>query len=330
MSPPTNTGKGEEMSEEDFKKFPSIDKFSDVWINMQRNAIRSMKFRAKIKLHGTNAAVRVHGKTVAFQKRTQDITVENDNFGFARWASSIQWPTDVFDNYTIYGEWAGPGINSGDAVCKLDRKCFFVFAVLFNDRMFTWPSAIKSILGGLNHPDIFVLPWYGDELTITDDVTTAQAASDWLVAEVDKIGEVDPYIKDTFGVEGVGEGLVVVPYSEEAFSRNNYSRYTFKVKTEAHSVNKVKNKASVKPEVPSEVKDFVTMFVTDNRCEQMVREHLGGSYAMKGMGTFLKELNADIIKESKNELGDLEWKQVAKEISNQAVKWFKAKNEVIL
>lgn len=94
------------------------------------------------KIHGTNAQIRVYevvdptglndlvvfeGKNYKVQasSRTRDIFVGDDNFGFARY---------VFDNKqeiveklgvgTHYGEWAGPGINSGEG---LSEKKFVIF-----------------------------------------------------------------------------------------------------------------------------------------------------------------------------------------------------------
>ena len=51
-------------------------------------------YRAKIKLHGTNAGIRVtsEGEVVA-QKRTQIITSKNDNAGFAGW---VEQNTEYF------------------------------------------------------------------------------------------------------------------------------------------------------------------------------------------------------------------------------------------
>jgi hypothetical protein len=72
------------------------------------------------------------------------------------------------------------------------------------------------------------------------------------------------------------------------------------------------------------------MFVTPARCQQMVDEHLGGSLSPKGIGDFLKAINADILKESVNELKEMnvEWKMIAKEINNEALKWFKEQNSI--
>jgi len=43
----------------EFKKFTSIEKFSDVWYKALRFDIGEVLMRSKIKLHGTNAGIRI-------------------------------------------------------------------------------------------------------------------------------------------------------------------------------------------------------------------------------------------------------------------------------
>lgn len=322
-----------------FRKFTSIDKFADSWIQMQKQEIGELQFRSKIKLHGTNAAVRVVNGEAFYQKRTGDITPLADNAGFASFAHTVGWNTSK--DYIIYGEWAGPGVQKSDAVCLIPKKTFFVFGLLLLDQsvpepeqmMITEPTFIKQVLP--QHEQIVTIPWF-DEPTLVDStrVETAKDLSNRLDQDVRKIGDEDPLVKELFGISGAGEGLVVSPIDS---SRNHgvplwmFNTFTFKVKSEAHLVQKTKSpNASVYIEIPGSVKDFCDQFVTDNRCEQMVQEHLNGSYAVQGMGTFLRELNADILKESKNEFAELgvDWKMVAKEINARAVKWLKAKHVV--
>lgn len=312
-----------------FKKFTSIDKFADSWIQMQKQEIGELKFRSKIKLHGTNAAVRIVDGEVFYQKRTEDVTPLADNAGFASFAYTVKWKTE--SDCIIYGEWAGPGVQKSDAVSMIPEKMFFVFGVMQNDLMITEPELIKQFLP--THDRIVVLPWF-DEPTIVNSniVESAKELSTRLDQDVQTIGAEDPFVKQMFNVSGAGEGLVVSPYDESgSVPLWLFNTFTFKVKSEAHLVQKTKSpNASIYIEIPGSVKDFAEQFVTDNRCEQMVRDHLGGSYALQGMSVFLKELNADILKESKNEFAELgaDWKMVAKEINARAVKWLKNKHTV--
>lgn len=312
-----------------FKKFTSIDKFADSWIQMQKQEIGELKFRSKIKLHGTNAGIRVVNGQVFCQKRTEDITPLADNAGFASFAYTVNWKTDT--DCIIYGEWAGPGVQKSDAICMIPQKMFFVFGVMQNDFMITEPKLIKEFIP--EHDRIVILPWFDEPTTIdSNNVESAKQLSARLDQDVQKVGDEDPFVKELFDISGAGEGLVVSPYDESGkVPLWMFNTFTFKVKSEAHLVQKTKSpNASIYIEIPGSVKDFCDQFVTDNRCEQMVAEHLGGSYAMQGMGTFLKVLNSDILKESKNEFAELgvDWKMVAKEINARAVKWLKDKHTV--
>ena len=51
---------------------------------------------------------------------------------------------------------------------------------------------------------------------------------------------------------------------------------------------------------------------------------MGIDVDMKNMGKFLKWVNEDVIKESKDELeaSELDWKKCSKEITNRARFWF--------
>ena len=317
------------MSDTSFKKFTSIDKFADSWLQMQKQEIGQLKFRSKIKLHGTNAGVRIKDGEVFYQKRTGDVTPLADNAGFASFAYTVDWKTD--QDIIIYGEWAGPGVQKSDAICMIPQKMFFVFGVLVEDHMITEPALIREHVP--YHERIMILPWFDEPTTIDSlDVSTAKNLSARLDDDVKAIGDEDPYVKDNFEISGAGEGLVVSPYFEEGVVPLwMFNTFTFKVKSEAHLVQKTKSpNSSIYIEIPGSVKDFCDQFVTDNRCEQMINDHLAGSYAMQGMGTFLKELNADILKESKNEFAELgvDWKMVAKEINKRAVAWMKEKHKV--
>ena len=310
-----------------FKKFTSIGKFSDAWFQMQRQEIPKLNFRSKIKQHGTNAGVRIQGGEAFYQKRTADVTPLADNAGFASFAHTVDWKTDT--DCIIYGEWAGPGVQKSDAITLIPQKMFFVFGVAVGDNMIVEPDLIRNYLP--EHDRIKVLPWYDDYTSVwVDDVTSARNLSEILDKAVQAIGDEDPYVKDTFDISGTGEGLVVSPYDATGIvSLWLYNTFSFKVKSEAHLVQKTKSpNASIYIEIPGSVKDFCDQFVTDNRCEQMIQEHCNGSYAMQGMGTFLKELQGDILKESKLEFAELgvDWKMVSKEISKCAVAWMKSKH----
>jgi hypothetical protein len=321
-----------------FQKFTSIEKFSDVWVKIQKYGIGSMQLRSKIKLHGTNAAVRIVDGVVTAQKRTQDITPLHDNAGFALWVSNTSWKLD--NNVIIYGEWAGPGVQKSDAISLTDRKRFYVFGVLLLDiepdeentmeNYVIEPDLIKMYIPDTS--DIVIIPWFDGPMFLNgEDVETARAIQTKLEVQVQEIGEEDPLVKSLYGISGSGEGLVTAPYNDSGIvNLAKFNSFVFKVKSEAHSVRKTKSPASPLVEIPDSVKDFANSFVTDARCQQMIDEYCEGSMSPKVIGEFLKRINEDILKESKNELSgmDIEWKMVAKEINKRAVAWFQDKNKV--
>ena len=336
-----------------FKKWPSIEKFSDVVHDARAYDVTYATFRGKIKLHGTNAAIRVEDGEFIPQKRTSDLTVNNDNVGFARWVSTITPNIKLNQNVVIHGEWAGPGIQKGDAVSQVPNKKFFVFAATstrpltedekeilgdeidYNtvDDVVIDPTALQSLVNQVfgSHADIHVLPWQTEEFTV--DMTSNEDAERFLstVTNIvnDEIDKEDPYVKNEFGVSGPGEGLVF--YVTDQDKQLFWKKYLFKVKTESHSVNKTKKKNSVVPEKPEGMDEFVEMFFTENRFKQMLNEHFDGVANKKDTGKFLGTVMQDVSKESVNELAlaDFEWKVVTKHATPTVRGWFLKEAEKI-
>ena len=332
----------------EFVKFPSIESFSHVWRFMHRKMDpQPIRYGAKIKLHGTNGGVRVNADgTVVAQSRSRDLTPDDDNCGFAKWvetvASQFHVPphtmqgeagAEPIQHITYFGEWAGKGIQNTDAVTKLDRKYFFVFAIQINDVMHTDPVFIEGVTPDLD--DLLVLPWHHVFTSPVDwnDAASANQMIEMINDSVEKIGERDPFIHEVFGIEGVGEGLVMSPITAnyEGIDRDFYSALTFKAKSEAHRVKATVKAVSVRMEVPEEARSFVDMFVTEARCEQALREACGGMAEKQRTSDFLKWLGGDVKKESETELelADLEWKTVAPLVNKAAAVWFIKRCEAI-
>jgi len=320
-----------------FIKFPSIESFAHVVRGQRRfEKPAEVKFGAKIKLHGTNAGVRIEQDgSVYAQSRTRDITPEMDNSGFATWLEPHKAAWAAADlptgRVTFFGEWAGKGIQKGDAVCGLDQKYFFIFAVQIEDDMLTDPDTIEQMIPDLD--DVIVLPWD----TIWDKPFHLGIEEECLALggeagrAVQSIGERDPFIYGIFGVEGPGEGWVVSPITDLdgddatlGMPRDLYSMLTFKAKTEAHSVKNNKKLVPTFVEIPEGVAEFVEMFVTPARCEQALTEGCEGVAEPARTGDFFKWMGQDIKKESQVELADagLEWKDVSKHITEASKKWW--------
>lgn len=320
-----------------FNKFPSLEAFGQVWRN-QSSLLNGpvIEFGSKIKLHGTNAAIRCEGGEVFAQKRTSDVTIEEDNAGFANWLEKHKaaWALDVDQPpVTYYGEWAGPGVQKGDAVSQLDQKYFFIFAVMVGDNMLVHPEDIEGLLPDDVDSDtldnVLVLPWHSKIIINFSDPIGTDAQMIKLSELAEEIGNVDPFILQTFETEGPGEGMVFVPIS--GGNRENYSSYAFKVKATRHTVKQKTRPASRDIAVPEDVAEFVEMFVSPNRCEQALTEGCGGIANRSNIPSFLKWIGGDIKKESSVELAEagLEWKNVTGHVTKAAVAWFNLKSSEI-
>jgi hypothetical protein len=109
----------------EFKAFPKIERIDKVGMQITQ------------KIHGSNAAVHIYEEKIQFrddyetvtriqcQSRNRIITPEDDNYGFATFVNANK--QEFIDKLGIglhFGEWAGPGINSGEG---LKTKTFILF-----------------------------------------------------------------------------------------------------------------------------------------------------------------------------------------------------------
>jgi tRNA-binding EMAP/Myf-like protein len=318
------------------QRWPSIELLHNVIRSLEAvEATPTVTYRAKVKLDGTNAAVQIFPNgQVAAQSRTQVITPDNDNMGFAQWVNQnltyfAQLATT--NHITLFGEWCGKGVQSRTAVSQIDRRIFVVFAIQsietgnHVDKLDVDPDRIAAALRP--HPDLYVLPFYGAEVELDfgdkDQLMTAIATLNQMVEDVELV---DPWVKDTFGIEGLGEGLVMYPIDTQV-ERLSYAELLFKAKGEKHQAVKAKKPVQVAPEQAKNVEEFVNLFVTPSRLEQGLTEACGGQFDMTLMGAFLKWFAMDVQKESVAELevAQLTWKDVNKAINQAAREWYQAK-----
>jgi len=266
----------------------------------------SVLYRAKIKLHGTNAAVQCHTTGVFPQSRSQVLTGSADNNGFAAWC--------------------GPGVQQGMAITGIDRKVFAVFAMTDSSGVLeVCPQELRKRLP--KHPDLFVIPWHGDAVTINyaDNMDEAVAVLNQMVEAVE---EEDPWVKATFGVSGLGEGIVLYPQlGDSPLDSETFAQLGFKAKGLKHRTAKNKKAAQVAPEKVAGVEEFVSLVVTDARLEQGVAEACNGEFNMRTMGDFIRWTSSDVKKESALELeaAGLSWKQVSKDVTQKAREWYRSK-----
>jgi hypothetical protein len=336
-----------------FTAWPEIEGFHNVrkYMRLQPDTLRlsallhgnvSVAYKAKVKLHGTNAAVRCFdGTKVVAQSRTKDITPSDDNAGFAQWVATNeeQFRRLSDKNIVVYGEWCGKGIQKGVAISQVDRL-FAVFAarLLGTDQLIIEPEELQALVSGI--PGVHVLPWLGAPNDLQffahwdmgDEVLQSLVANvNYVVAEVERI---DPWVKENFGVEGTGEGIVCYPVSKEHLGFENFTLLCFKAKGEKH-----KNVATAKPaqlnaEAAASVDAFAELVVTEARLiqgAQMVQlRDSSDLYDMKRVGAFIQWILADVEKETQDELeaSGLTFKQVSKAVSDRARKWYIEKSRM--
>lgn len=297
-----------------------------------------VKLYGTVKLHGTNAAVAQNpeGK-LQFQSRTNIITPESDNAGFAFWASQnteelskminfYRKQHEIDENHTVvvYGEWAGKGIQKNVGINELP-KAFYVFAIavitddlenensnfyLDMSKEFHWVNKEARIF---NLWDKEMFPVYEIEM----DLNNPKLVQNDLIKITDDIEEECPVAK-AFGVSGIGEGAVWV---------NSTNKFRAKIKGDKHAgKTKVSKTNIVDLEKLNSVNEFVERFVDIERLEQgwnMMTE-LGHALESKTIGHFIRWVIDDVISEESDTLMEsgLEPKDVKKLISNKARKYF--------
>jgi len=305
---------------------------------------RVVIYQSKIKLDGCNGGVQLFtdGRIVP-QSRNRILDPDDDNMGFAKWTVTMyNYFADVRkrvneqgykdQHVTVFGEWCGKGIQKRTAISKIDRKIFAVFAVQIGGlnelaKLDIHGPSIRKLFP--SHDDVFVLPWMKSfmlDFSNTDQLEQQAKNINELVNEVE---EQDPWVFETFGVKGIGEGVVMYPIPDTCrgledsiyIDRMEYSDLVFKAKGEKHKVVKTKQAVQIDPEVANNIGEFVALFVTEPRLEQII-EQTGTDNKLTG--DFLKAFCTDVKKESVAELeaSNLDWKQVSKAVSTVAREWY--------
>lgn len=331
------------------RSFPSILTFDKVkaWVDYQGNA-PTLAYGKKIKLHGTNCAVRIEPDgSVSAQGRNEDFSSTHNPDGFLEFVEEkkISWSSLVVPVYplTFYGEWAGPKIAKGTAIQRTGKKRFFIFALGIGETfdphrenkpipewMITDPETIQSYLDmglGFDGDDIVVLPWEGDLCQFDfSDETALGRTLEGLNTEIEAIAECDPYVARTFGVEYAGEGLVLVPVSRMAgeLSTEYFSRVSFKAKTDKFRVKKQRKAATLKEPLPQTAFEFIETFCTEARLTQALDEVCRGTPDIRKTGDMVSWMTADIEKEGADEIValDIPFDRLKGEIAAATRAWF--------
>jgi hypothetical protein len=237
---------------------------------------------------------------------------------------------------TLYGEWAGKGINKGVGISQIP-KSFFIFGLKLTptgsnseeseDKAFWVPSDYTSCVG---HGDVLILNSPSNDIwniasfkgyQIDIDFNNLNDAVKELTKLTEEVEAECPVAKE-FGIENsTGEGIVWTSFVDSI-------RHTFKTKGEKHRSSKVKKIVEVDAEKMNSVNEFVEYAVTKNRLNQGIEQVFTSTSEIPDItktGNFIKWVLNDIIKEELDVLAasGLEVKDVSGAISAKAVKWFK-------
>lgn len=290
----------------------------------------TIKFKGTVKLHGTNAGVgHTQEDGMWAQSRTNIITPENDNYGFARYVEenkeAFQDQIDHVryvnpqlkpnDAVIIFGEWAGGSIQKGVAISQLE-KSFFIFDVKVvpedGSDAYHLPS---DYLRDKEHRIYNIEDFLCYEIEI--DFNQPEAKQNELVKITNEIEALCPVAK-AFGFEGVGEGAVWV-------AQVDGHDYRFKVKGEKHSATNTKQLAQVDEEKLATINDFVDYAATENRLDQALGIIFpDGNLDQKKTGQVIKWMTSDIFDEETDtlEANGLDKRDVGKYLSNRVRQMF--------
>jgi len=240
---------------------------------------------------------------------------------FESWFKQIAKEHDIdtsIYSITIFGEWAGVGIQKGVGISELE-KALYIFGLKVSK-----PNDVEFRSYWLDHNDLSSV-----ENGIYDvlDFETYEIDIDFNMPQLvqNKLGEItlavekECPIAKALGVSGIGEGVVWSCDYEGV-------RHSFKVKGELHSVSKVKKLASVDVEKLNSINEFVEYAVTHARVDQAMSIVFNSpeEYDRSKTGDVIRWVISDIMAEESDVLkeNNLLSTDVNKYISNKARQLF--------
>lgn len=336
----------------EFKSYHKIRQFKDVVRDIQHianfkgidvdkkpiyeeSSKPTISFKGTVKLHGTNAGICYDPKNgIVAQKRSSFLKGDDigSHMGFNDFVNHIEkesfiklmdnlWNTycEIGEQITLYGEWAGVGIQKGVAISQLNKSFYIFDCKIYNsntdENRWIDVSELRPNIDNVYNIHQF------KTFCLDIDFNNPQLSQNTLKKITEEVERECPVSKE-LGQSGVGEGVVWTGFW-------NDQKYIFKVKGEKHSTTKVKTLASVNPEVLKSINDFVEYACTQNRIEQGIKEI--NATEKKHMPDLLRWVANDILSEESDTLksNGLEWKQVAKDCSNRVRQYFFLKLDTV-
>jgi hypothetical protein len=317
-----------------------------------------IEFCGTVKLHGTNAGVRVCSDgSVLAQGRNRELTLTSDNYGFAHFVSGRK---DFFKAYvaevigsvvgdikgdvTLYGEWCGQGIQAKVGVSKLP-KMFVIFGALVHDTnrwIETWDLQAPHMNGkpltynlpAYNAQSVYFInqaPTYKVLVDFNDPTPAAEQISQYTlqVEDMCPFAHLPVFAQYHKGENiGVGEGIVWVAITRAwgAGQDPDSKRLVFKSKGEKHKKGGEKLQVSVNPEKVSAVAALVDLILPEWRLEQGITylKENNIPLANTSTGQYLKWIAQDILKEESDRIAanPYPWKEIQGTVMNRSKDYF--------
>ena len=290
------------------------------------------------KIHGTNAGV-CYSNPDGFwvQSRNNIITPESDTAGcaFAAYQNQDAWLNIISDLayqnninldthiISVYYEWCGGNIQQNSAVSGLDKmaiifKYFKASPIEPDTEPSTWYDTSYTNSSHNNIYNINGFPSYDIEINFEHPLLLQNQ----MIKYVEDIIEPDSPVGKQFGINNnIGEGTVVsFMYKDQL--------HQFKVKGEKHSKSKVKTLSPVDNEhlqlIQTTAQQVTPAWRLEQMCQQANDTLNGGTVAIQNIGTFLKLVKDDIIKEESDVIHNagLEPKEIFSTVARIAKKWY--------
>lgn len=329
--------------------FSSIDHFR-VFLKELRRFYRNVpedeipnvfSLEGTVKLHGTHADVvfkRNDDATWSMwcQSRNRVLSVKQDNCGFARFVDDIP-PDDMLELLTqicsiykgdahqvmISGEFCGGSIQKNVALTALPTM-FVMFDIKVN--------GVRQDFVPYRHVEspqhrIYNISrggFFSASLCLDD----TEAVVAILQKYTENVEKECPFAK-SFGITGIGEGIVWKCRVQGKNGILQDSRFWFKVKGDEHTVSRVKT-LKTRQDNDKNIKntnDFVSKAVLPAKLEQgfdYLRE-MNLAPDMKNLGTYLKWVIQDVVKEDGDTIAEigLDESLVKKSIAQKAKLYYK-------
>lgn len=333
-------------------KYPKIDQFRQVVKDLQYHVTKHKIMQTvfplvgTVKLHGSHADIVFTKQTdnaddslwnTTFQSRNRILSSSADNCGFFRLMEQVpssemkrlrdeillilqneNISKDPVKQIMISGEICGGNVQKGVALAELPLM-FVIYGIKINNiwQDFSRYHQLKAEAHQIYN--ISRAPIFHETLDLKD----VDSLVPRLLEKTNQVDKECPFAK-TFGVSGVGEGIVYV-----LAEHPDWTDFWFKVKGSEHTVSHVKTLKEKTPEQLNalrDVKTFVSQVVTEARLNQgldYMRE-MQIEQTKSNIGVFIKWITADVIKEELPDMTDagIDEKQISKDIAFVARTWY--------